>query len=195
MIYVLVEVPRNLKSAVELLLRLFCIKPILYRSMLPKIAVLASGEGTTLQAIMDTCKVVLVISNNSDSGALRRARQINVPGIVVEETADPDLKMLTILESSGADLVVLAGYMQKVGPQTLKAYQGRIINTHPSLLPKHGGKGMYGRRVHQAVLDNGDTETGVTIHHVTDDYDTGTLSPSLLFPSYLAIWWRRLKSA
>lgn len=156
--------------------------------MLPKIAVLASGEGTTLQAIMDTCKVVLVISNNSDSGALRRARQINVPGIVVEETADPDLKMLTILESSGADLVVLAGYMQKVGPQTLKAYQGRIINTHPSLLPKYGGKGMYGRRVHQAVLDNGDTETGVTIHHVTDDYDTGTLSPSLLFPSYLAIW-------
>ena len=155
-------------------------KPVL--SMLPKIAILASGEGTTLQAIMETCNVVLVISNNSDSGALRRARLFDVPGVFVGKTADPDLNMLTILESSGADLVVLAGYMQKIGPLTLKAYQGRIINTHPSLLPKHGGKGMYGRRVHQAVLDSGDTETGVTIHHVTDDYDTGDVIAQCVVP-------------
>ena len=114
---------------------------------------------------METCNVVLVISNKSDSGALRRARQFGVPSIVVVETAHPDLDLLAILESSGANLVVLAGYKQKVGKLTLKAYQGRIINTHPSLLPKHGGKGMYGRRVHKAVLDSGDTETGVTIHH------------------------------
>ena len=148
----------------------------------PRIAVLASGEGTTLQAIMEACNVVLVISNNSDSGALRRARQFNVPGIVVGETTQPDLDMLAILESSGADLVVLAGYLQKVGKLTLKAYQGRIINTHPSLLPKHGGKGMYGRRVHQAVLDSGDTETGVTIHHVTNDYDTGVIIAQCVVP-------------
>jgi phosphoribosylglycinamide formyltransferase-1 len=143
--------------------------------MSPKIAVLASGEGTTLQAILEASDVVLVLSSNPDSGALRRAKQFGVPGIVVGETTHPDLDMLVSLESSGADLVVLAGYLQKVGPLTLKAYQGRIINTHPSLLPKHGGKGMYGRRVHQAVLASGDTETGVTIHHVTDDYDTGAV--------------------
>ena len=148
----------------------------------PRIAVLASGEGTTLQAIMETCNVVVVISNNHDSGALRRARQFDVPGFVIGETAHPDMDMLAILESSGADLVVLAGYMQKVGKLTLKAYQGRIINTHPSLLPKHGGKGMYGRRVHQAVLDSGDTETGVTIHHVTDDYDTGDVIAQCVVP-------------
>ncbi len=152
--------------------------------MLPRIAVLASGEGTTLQSIMETCNVVLVISNNSDSGALRRARQFDVAGIVVGKSADldPDLDMLAILESSGADLIVLAGYMKKVGPLTLQAYQGRIINTHPSLLPKHGGKGMHGRRVHQAVLDSGDKETGVTIHHVTDNYDTGTVIAQLVVP-------------
>lgn len=141
----------------------------------PKIAVLASGAGTTLQAIMESCNVVLVISNNSDAGALRRARQLNVPCNIVATSANTDLEMLSILESSGADLVVLAGYMRKVGPLTLNFYQGRIINTHPSLLPKHGGKGMYGRRVHQAVLDSGDTETGVTIHYVADEYDTGDI--------------------
>jgi phosphoribosylglycinamide formyltransferase 1 len=150
--------------------------------MSPRIAVLASGEGTTLQSIMETCNVVLVISNKSDSGALRRAREFNVPGVVVGETVQPDLDMLTSIESSGADLVVLAGYMQKVGKLTLKAYEGRIINTHPSLLPKFGGKGMFGRRVHQAVLESGDTETGVTIHHVSEDYDTGDVIAQCVVP-------------
>jgi phosphoribosylglycinamide formyltransferase 1 len=151
-------------------------------SQSPRIVVLASGEGTTLQSIMEICNVVLVISNNSDSGALRRAKQLNVPGFVAGKTAQPDLDMLAILESSKADLVVLAGYMQKVGKLTLAAYQGKIINTHPSLLPKHGGKGMFGRRVHKVVLDSGDTETGVTIHHVTDDYDTGAVIAQCVVP-------------
>jgi phosphoribosylglycinamide formyltransferase 1 len=150
--------------------------------MSSRVVVLASGEGTTLQSIMETCNVVLVISNKSDSGALRRARQFNVPGIVVEGTAQPDVDMLSVLESSGADLIVLAGYMQKVGKLTLKTYQGRIINTHPSLLPKHGGKGMYGKRVHQAVFDSGDTETGVTIQHVTEEYDTGDIIAQCVVP-------------
>lgn len=153
-----------------------------YSAMAPKIAVLASGEGTTLQALMEACNVVLVMSNNKDSGALRRARQLDVPGVSIGKAASPDEDMLAILKTAGADLVVLAGYMQKVGPLTLKAYQGRIINTHPSLLPKHGGKGMYGRRVHQAVLESGDTETGVTIHHVSDDYDTGDIIDQLVIP-------------
>ena len=150
--------------------------------MSPKIAVLASGEGTTLQAIMETCHVVLVISNNRDSGALRRAREFDVPWVVAGETAQPDLELLTLLEASGADLVVLAGYLQKVGKLTLQAYQGRIINTHPSLLPRHGGKGMFGSRVHKAVLDSGDTETGVTIHHVTDEYDSGAIIAQYVVP-------------
>ena len=150
--------------------------------MSPRIVVLASGEGTTLQAILETCYVVLVISNKRDSGALRRASQFDVPGIVIGETAQWDLDMLASLESSRADLVVLAGYLQKVGKLTLKAYQGRIINTHPSLLPKYGGKGMFGRRVHQAVLASGDTETGVTIHHVSEDYDTGDVITQCVVP-------------
>ena len=143
--------------------------------MSPRIAVLASGEGTTLQCIMETFNVVLVISNKRYSGALRRARQFDVPGIVVGETAQPDMDMLATLESSGADLVVLAGYMQKVGKLTLKAYQGRIINTHPSLLPKHGGKGMYGMHVHNAVVENREKQTGITIHYVNENYDEGAI--------------------
>jgi phosphoribosylglycinamide formyltransferase-1 len=150
--------------------------------MSSRIVVLASGEGSTLQAIMETCNVVLVISNNRDSGALRRAQKLGISGVFVEESAQSDLAMLTALESSRTDLIVLAGYMRKVGPLTLAAYQGRIINTHPSLLPKFGGKGMYGRRVHKAVLDSGDTETGVTVHHVIDDYDKGDVIAQCVVP-------------
>jgi phosphoribosylglycinamide formyltransferase-1 len=131
---------------------------------------------------MESCNVILVVSNKNDSGALRRARQFNVPDVFIDITDNPDLNMLAILESSGANLVVLAGYLQKIGPETLKSYQGSIINMHPSLLPKHGGKGMFGCRVHQAVLDSGDTETGVTIHHVTDEYDSGDIIAQCIVP-------------
>lgn len=149
------------------------------------IGALASHEGTTLQAVLDACangdidgQVTLVISNNADSGALRRARAAGAPvanlsGKTHPDPAELDRAIRDALAAAGADIVLLAGYMKKLGPLTLGTYAGRIINTHPSLLPRHGGQGMYGMHVHRAVIAAGDSVSGVTVHHVEDDYDTG----------------------
>jgi len=149
------------------------------------IGALASHEGTTLQAVLDACangdidgQVTLVISNNADSGALRRARAAGAPvanlsGKTHPDPAELDRAIRDALAAAGADIVLLAGYMKKLGPLTLGTYAGRIINTHPSLLPRHGGQGMYGLHVHRAVIAAGDSVSGVTVHHVEDDYDTG----------------------
>jgi len=149
------------------------------------IGALASHEGTTLQAVLDACangdidgQVTLVISNNADSGALRRARAAGAPvanlsGKTHPDPAELDRAIRDALAAAGADIVLLAGYMKKLGPLTLGTYAGRIINTHPSLLPRHGGQGMYGVHVHRAVIAAGDSVSGVTVHHVEDDYDTG----------------------
>jgi phosphoribosylglycinamide formyltransferase-1 len=150
-----------------------------------RIAVLASGAGTTLQAVIDACEarlldasVVLVISNNSDSGALHRARAHSLPhahlsGVTHPVPAELDGAIRAAIEAVRPDVVLLAGYMKKLGPATLRAFEGRVINTHPSLLPRHGGKGMYGSRVHAAVIAAGETESGVSVHLVDADYDTG----------------------
>jgi phosphoribosylglycinamide formyltransferase-1 len=150
-----------------------------------KIAVLASHEGTTLQAVLDACRtrtidvtVAVVVSNNGGSGALRRARAMDVPALHLSSVSHPDPAALdraitAALLERGVELVLLAGYMKKLGPIMLETFRGRIINTHPALLPRHGGRGMYGHHVHAAVLAAGDTVTGVTIHHVEDEYDTG----------------------
>lgn len=149
------------------------------------IGALASHEGTTLQAVLDACatgdidgKVTVVISNNPESGALRRARAAGVPaahlsGKTHPDPAELDRAIRETLEAAGADIVLLAGYMKKLGPLTLGTFAGRIINTHPALLPKHGGQGMYGMHVHRAVLAAGDAISGATVHHVEGDYDTG----------------------
>jgi len=151
------------------------------------IGFLASHRGSNMQSIIDACangrlqaEPVVVISNNSDSGALDRARQHGIPAyhISSKHFPDPDsldAEICNTLKKHNVDLVVLAGYMKKVGPHTLDAFKGRIINIHPALLPKYGGKGMYGSKVHEQVLASGDTETGVTIHIVTDGYDTGPI--------------------
>ena len=150
-----------------------------------RIAVLASGSGTTLQAVIDAVEgsrldavIVLVISNNSGSGAMARAARHGIPGVHLSGRTHPDPAALdraiaAALEASGADLVLLAGYMKKLGPHTLAAYRGRIINTHPSLLPRHGGQGMYGGRVHAAVIAAGERRSGVSVHLVDAEYDTG----------------------
>jgi phosphoribosylglycinamide formyltransferase-1 len=150
-----------------------------------KIAVLASGSGTTLQAVIDACEsgaldgqIVVVISNNSASGAMARARRYGIAAVHLSGRTHPDSDALdraiaAVLGEHAPDLVLLAGYMKKLGPHTLEAYRGRIINTHPSLLPRFGGKGMYGSRVHAAVLEAGDAVTGVSVHLVDSDYDTG----------------------
>jgi phosphoribosylglycinamide formyltransferase-1 len=150
-----------------------------------RIGVLASHEGTTLQAILDACaageitaRVVTVISNNSDSGALRRARVAAAEAVHLSSKTHPepgalDGAIIAALTAQQADVVMLAGYMKKLGPALLERYRGRILNTHPSLLPKFGGHGMYGMHVHEAVLRAGETESGPSVHLVDAEYDTG----------------------
>jgi phosphoribosylglycinamide formyltransferase-1 len=150
-----------------------------------RLGVLASHEGTTLQAVLDAAGsgaiagcVAIVVSNNGDSGALRRARAAGVPTAHLSSVTHPDPEALdraivAALTGADVDLVLLAGYMKKLGPHVLREYGGRILNTHPALLPKFGGAGMYGMRVHEAVVAAGERESGVSIHLVDAEYDTG----------------------
>lgn len=151
------------------------------------IGVLASHNGTNLQAIIDAdterrldARVCLVISNNSKSGALQRANRHGIPfrhlsGATHPVAEELDTAIRDALDSAGAELVFLAGYMKKLGPKTLARFKGRILNTHPALLPKFGGKGMYGMNVHQAVIAASERESGVSIHLVDAEYDTGAV--------------------
>jgi len=151
------------------------------------VGVLASHEGTTLQSLLDACatgrihaRVAVVVSNNGDSGALRRAREAGVQAVHLsakthEDPAALDAAIRDVLVAADVDVVFLAGYMKKLGRLVLEAYGGRILNTHPALLPRFGGPGMYGDRVFEAVLAAGETESGVSIHLVDADYDTGAV--------------------
>jgi formyltetrahydrofolate-dependent phosphoribosylglycinamide formyltransferase len=142
--------------------------------------VVVSGRGSNLAALLralgDTApaRLVLVISNRADAGGLDLARRHRVPTHVLNNTADP-AEWLGVLATASADLVVLAGYLKQVPAPVVEAYRGRMLNIHPSLLPRHGGPGMYGRRVHQAVLAEGDHASGATVHLVTEEYDRGPI--------------------
>lgn len=150
-----------------------------------RIGVLASGSGTTLQSVIDAtesgaldARVVVVISNNSRSGAMERARRHGIACLHLSSHTHRDPALLDnaiagALEAHSPDVVLLAGYMKKLGPATLAACRGRVINTHPSLLPRFGGHGMYGSHVHAAVIAAGDKVTGVSVHLVDGEYDTG----------------------
>ena len=134
-----------------------------------------------MQAVIDACKSgrlaarpCVVISNNGDAEALRRAEREGIPHYHLSASTHPapeelDAAIMQTLRRHRVDLVILAGYMRKLGPKTLAAYRGRVLNIHPALLPKHGGRGMYGMRVLEAVLAAGEKETGVTIHLVDEE--------------------------
>jgi len=144
-----------------------------------RVAVLASGGGSNLGALLDAgpgaaWSVVLVASNNAGAGALRRARACDVATAVIADPAD-GAALTRLLREARADLVVLAGYLKLVPADSVEAFRGRIINVHPALLPAFGGPGMYGARVHQAVLDAGMAVTGATVHEVTEAYDRGRI--------------------
>ena len=148
-----------------------------------RLAVLASGRGSNLQAIIEhfdnisrerVAKVVLVASNRADSPALIRAATASID-IATFSSSDDGSELLALLDKSRIDLVVLAGYLKRIQPKVISEYAGRIINVHPALLPAFGGEGMYGARVHQAVIASGTKETGVTVHLVNDDYDRGPI--------------------
>jgi phosphoribosylglycinamide formyltransferase-1 len=150
-----------------------------------EIGILASHEGSVLQAIIDAAdgphrelRPCAVISNNSRSGAAERALRSGIPFAHLSAHTHPDPAALdeaiaAALSGAGAELVFLAGYMKKLGPATLARFANRILNTHPALLPKFGGQGMYGDRVHRAVLAAGETRSGVSVHLVDAEYDTG----------------------
>ncbi|MCG8325939.1 MAG: phosphoribosylglycinamide formyltransferase [Thiotrichales bacterium] len=152
-----------------------------------RLGFLASGRGSNMQAIIDACesgrlpaRPVLVISNNADAIALVRAAEHGLETAIINQTTHPgpgacDGAITQPMQDAGTELVILAGYMKKIGPQLLAAFPDRIINIHPSLLPRHGGQGMYGMHVHNAVIAAGDDETGVTIHLVNNEYDRGRI--------------------
>ncbi len=149
--------------------------------MAVRIGVLASGGGTNLQAIIDYLAtrhddrvpvVAVVASNRETAGALDRARAATIPTEVFDATDDGS-SLLAVLQRHSVDLVVLAGYMKKLPPAVVRSYHRRVINVHPGLLPEFGGPGMYGARVHAAVLATGARSTGVTVHFVDDQYDHG----------------------
>ncbi|MCE2434182.1 MAG: phosphoribosylglycinamide formyltransferase [Candidatus Latescibacteria bacterium] len=155
---------------------------------------LASHRGTNMQAILDACKTGrlqarprVVISNNSDSGVLQRARKAGVPSAHLSTYTHPepgalDRAILALLQEYGVEVVCLAGYMKRLGPRTLAAYRGRVLNIHPSLLPKFGGQGFYGEVVHRAVLAAGERETGATLHLVDEEYDQGPVLDQIQVP-------------
>ncbi len=160
------------------------------------IAVFASHGGSDLQAIIDACKtghlnakVRVVISNNIDALALKRAKEENIPAFhfsqqVISDSEVLEKAMLNVLIEHEIHIIFLAGYLKILGSSIIKTFEGRIFNIHPSLLPKYGGKGMYGLHVHTAVLNAHETETGITIHRVNDEYDSGEIVAQKTVPVF-----------
>lgn len=148
--------------------------------MKKNIAIFASGSGSNAENIIryfqgnDSIQVSLVLSNKSDAYVLERAHRLRVPSNVFpkEEWVAGD-EILAILQEYRIDFIVLAGFLLRVPELLLHAYSDKIINIHPALLPKFGGKGMYGDRVHEAVVASGEKESGITIHYINEHYDEG----------------------
>ena len=155
--------------------------------MTMRVAVAVSGRGSNLQALLRAlgpdapARVVLVLSDRPDAGALDRAREHGVPVEVLSDPADA-AEWLTRLERHGTELVVLAGYLKLVPAPVIVRFRNRILNIHPALLPAFGGKGMYGHRVHQAVLASGARESGATVHLVDEAYDRGPVLGQVRVP-------------
>lgn len=158
--------------------------------MTSRVAVLASGRGSNLQAIIEhfddlgreaTARVVLVASNRVDSPALVRAATASID-IASFSATDDGTELLALLGKFRVDLVVLAGYIKRIQSSVIEAFAGRILNVHPALLPAFGGEGMYGARVHEAVIAAGARESGVTVHVVEDEYDRGPIVAQWVVP-------------
>jgi len=159
-----------------------------------RIAVFASHGGSDMQAIVDGCKsgaidasVCLIISNNSDSMALERARREDIDHFhlsakVCGSEEKLEERVLQLLDEYQIDMIFLAGYMRKLGSRILDKFENRVFNIHPALLPKYGGKGMYGIHVHEAVIAAGEKESGVTIHRVNNQYDSGDIVAQATVP-------------
>ncbi|WP_106831691.1 phosphoribosylglycinamide formyltransferase [Parabacteroides pacaensis] len=147
-----------------------------------KLAILASGSGTNAENITryfsnnETIQVVVVLSNKKDAGVHERVKPFGIPSYTFsnKEFAEGEL-ILSTLKEYGVDFIVLAGFLAKIPQVLLDVYPNQIINIHPALLPKFGGKGMYGMKVHEAVVANHEAITGITIHYIDEQYDEGTI--------------------
>jgi phosphoribosylglycinamide formyltransferase-1 len=147
-----------------------------------KITVFASGSGTNAENIANyftdnqNIRVVLVVSNNPAAGVHARMNRLGIPSVTfsTEEFVAGD-KIVEKLAEYQVDWIVLAGFLKMIPDTIRNAYPGKAINIHPALLPKHGGKGMYGMRVHEAVVAAGDKESGITIHYINENYDEGQI--------------------
>jgi phosphoribosylglycinamide formyltransferase-1 len=154
------------------------------------IAILASHNGSNAKAILSNIKAgklianpKVIISNNPDANVLNTANEFDIPNYCINRRKSPNLDetIIQTLKDHDVNLIVLAGYMKKISPAIIQAYQNRILNIHPSLLPKYGGKGMYGINIHTAVIKSQDTISGATIHLVNVEYDKGkTLSQATI---------------
>jgi phosphoribosylglycinamide formyltransferase-1 len=148
-----------------------------------RIAIMASGSGSNAQKILEyfaqapqAAEVSLILTNNPSAGVIERARRFHVPTLVFDKhTLVKSDRILNLLQHEGVDLIVLAGFMMLIPPSWVAAYPNRILNIHPALLPKFGGKGMYGHHVHEAVVAAGERESGITIHYVNERYDEGQI--------------------
>ncbi len=146
-----------------------------------KIAILASGSGSNAENIANYfngsnyAEVSFIIANNPEAYVIERAKRLGIECAVVTKAQFMEAdEIIAMLQERSIDFVVLAGFLLLVPAKLIRAYPGRIVNIHPALLPKHGGKGMYGDRVHKAVVESGDTESGITIHLIDEQYDKGT---------------------
>lgn len=152
------------------------------------IAIYASGSGSNAEAIVahlathPVAQVAVILTNNPQAGVIARAARLGIPLVETAPHGDDAETQLAVLRQYGVQLVVLAGWLRQIPEDVLAAFPKRIINIHPALLPQHGGKGMYGNRVHQAVLDAGDAETGITIHYVDVEYDRGEIIRQVRVP-------------
>ena len=146
-----------------------------------KIAILASGEGTNAERIIryfkekEEARVVVVIASRATAGVIGRAERLDVPCRVVTSAGFASGEALKVLQEFGVDFVVLAGFLLRIPDDLLQAYPHRMVNIHPSLLPKFGGKGMYGIHVHEAVLAAGEQKSGITIQYINEHYDEGAI--------------------
>lgn len=144
------------------------------------IAIFASGNGTNAQALMDyfsthsSARIALLVSNKSQAYALKRAQMQNIPTALISRTT-PTGDLITTLHAHNVRWIILAGYLALIPSELITIFSRHIINLHPALLPKYGGKGMYGDHVHKAVLAAGETRSGITIHYVNEQYDSGAI--------------------
>ena len=150
----------------------------------------ASGSGTNFQSVIDAinsgqleARISGLITNRPEAGALERAENYDIPTFIIDPNAEgSEQRLVDLLKTLDPDLIVLAGYLKRIPEKVIELYSGQIINIHPSLLPKYGGKGYYGMNVHRSVIENKDTISGCTVHFVDEIYDNGQVIEQIEVP-------------